>query len=143
MQDYLQLAISNRSAMKRLIHRKGIEGYSEDLARVAAMIRPGARLLDAWVADHFGDPFAIVLDGKIISAPRINGPITGGSGEITGNFTTQSANDLAVLLQLQDDPRKLEAIEKRAENARVPAWPWLPMGTAMRHLPLPLVRRLT
>ena len=37
----------------------------------------------------------------------------------------------------------VEAIEKRAENARVPAWPWLPMGTAMRHLPLPLVRRLT
>jgi short-subunit dehydrogenase len=35
------------------------------------------------------------------------------------------------------------AIEKRTAHARVPAWPWRPMGTAMRHLPLPLVRRLT
>lgn len=35
------------------------------------------------------------------------------------------------------------AIEKRSAHARVPAWPWVPMGTAMRHLPLPLVRRLT
>ena len=35
------------------------------------------------------------------------------------------------------------AIEKRTAHARVPSWPWKPMGTAMRHLPLPLVRRLT
>lgn len=37
----------------------------------------------------------------------------------------------------------VSAIEKRAAHARVPAWPWAPMGTALRHLPLPVVRRLT
>lgn len=37
----------------------------------------------------------------------------------------------------------VSAIEKRSAHARVPAWPWLPMGTALRHLPLPVVRRFT
>ena len=46
---------------------------------------------------ELGKRFAIILDGKYISAPVINGPIQGGSGQITGNFTAATANDLAVL----------------------------------------------
>jgi hypothetical protein len=37
----------------------------------------------------------------------------------------------------------VEAIEKERANALVPAWPWVPLGAAMRHLPLPLVRKIT
>ena len=48
---------------------------------------------------NVGKRFAIVLDNQVITAPTIQQPITGGTGQITGNFTSQSANDLAVLLR--------------------------------------------
>ena len=57
--------------------------------------------------------FAIVLDGKVISAPRILGPITGGSGQITGNFTVEQADNLAVLLRAGALPAKLTVVEER------------------------------
>ena len=49
--------------------------------------------------ENVGRPFAIVLDGKVISAPVIRSPITGGTGQITGNFTVDEANSLAILLR--------------------------------------------
>src|ERR1700722_11541069 len=64
-------------------------------------------------SDNVGRPFAIVLDGKVISAPRILGPITGGSGQITGNFTVAQANELAVLLRAGALPAKLTTVEER------------------------------
>ena len=63
-------------------------------------------------SDNVGRPFAIVLDGKVISAPRILGPITGGSGQITGNFTVEQADNLAVLLRAGALPAKLTVIEE-------------------------------
>ncbi|HEV2673213.1 MAG TPA: protein translocase subunit SecD [Aliidongia sp.] len=57
--------------------------------------------------------FAIVLDKKVISAPVINEPITGGSGVISGSFTVQSANDLALLLRAGALPASLSIIEER------------------------------
>ena len=48
---------------------------------------------------NVGRRFAIVLDNKVISAPVIREPIIGGSGQISGNFTLQTANDLAILLE--------------------------------------------
>jgi preprotein translocase subunit SecD len=57
--------------------------------------------------------FAIILDGKVISAPRILSPITGGSGQITGNFTVEQADDLAVLLRSGALPAKLTVVEER------------------------------
>ena len=54
-----------------------------------------------------------MLDGKVISAPRILGPITGGSGQITGNFTVEQANNLAVLLRAGALPAKLTVVEER------------------------------
>ena len=59
----------------------------------------GARKFGDATARNVGKKFAIVLDGKIISAPVINGAITGGSGIITGNFTPESAAELALLLR--------------------------------------------
>lgn len=57
--------------------------------------------------------FAIILDGEIISAPNIQSAILGGSGIITGNFTVQSANDLALLLRAGALPAKLTVMEER------------------------------
>lgn len=63
--------------------------------------------------ENVGKPFAIILDGQVISAPRINEPILGGSGIIQGNFTTQSANELAILLRSGKLPVALTVIEER------------------------------
>jgi preprotein translocase subunit SecD len=59
----------------------------------------GARQFGDYTAAHVGQPFAIVLDQKVISAPVINEAIRGGSGIITGNFTIESSTNLAVLLR--------------------------------------------
>jgi len=64
--------------------------------------------------DNVGRLFAIVLDGRVISAPRIRTAILGGSGIITGNFTTQSAADLALLLRAGALPADLVIIEERS-----------------------------
>ena len=64
-------------------------------------------------SENVGKLFAIILDGKVISAPRILGPITGGSGQITGNFTVEKADELAVLLRAGALPAKLTVVEER------------------------------
>jgi len=66
---------------------------------------------------NVGRPFAIVLDGEVLSAPVIREPITGGSGQISGNFTVESANDLAALLRAGALPAKLTVIEERTVGA--------------------------
>ena len=73
----------------------------------------GARRFAEITKANVGRPFAIVLDGKVISAPVIREPITGGRGQISGNFTTQSANDLAVLLRAGALPAPLTIVEER------------------------------
>jgi SecD/SecF fusion protein len=66
---------------------------------------------------NVGHPFAIVLDDKVLSAPVIREPITGGSGQISGSFTVQQANDLAALLRAGALPAKLTVIEERTVGA--------------------------
>ncbi|MDI7863927.1 protein translocase subunit SecDF [Rhizobiaceae bacterium n13] len=62
---------------------------------------------------NVGRPFAIVLDDQVISAPVIREPIIGGSGQISGNFTVEGANDLAVLLRAGALPATLTVVEER------------------------------
>ena len=62
---------------------------------------------------NVGHLFAIVLDDKILTAPVINEPITGGRGEISGNFTAQSATDLSLLLRAGALPAPLTVVEER------------------------------
>ena len=62
---------------------------------------------------NVGRPFAIVLDEKVITAPVIREPITGGQGQISGSFTVRSANDLAVLLRAGALPAPLTVVEER------------------------------
>ena len=73
----------------------------------------GARRFADVTKNNVGRPFAIVLDNKVISAPVIREPILGGRGQISGHFTAQSANDLAVLLRAGALPAPLTVIEER------------------------------
>jgi preprotein translocase subunit SecD len=73
----------------------------------------GARRFGEATRDNVGKPFAIVLDNKVISAPVIREAITGGSGVISGGFTVQSANDLALLLRAGALPAPLNILEER------------------------------
>jgi preprotein translocase subunit SecD len=73
----------------------------------------GARKFAEATQQNVGKPFAIVLDNKVISAPVIREPILGGSGQISGNFTVQGANDLAILLRAGALPAPLTIIEER------------------------------
>jgi SecD/SecF fusion protein len=74
--------------------------------------RIGAKRFADISTRHVGEPFAIVLDGKVISAPVIREPILGGQGQISGNFSVQDANDLAVLLRAGALPAPLAVVEE-------------------------------
>jgi SecD/SecF fusion protein len=73
----------------------------------------GATRFGQATQQNVGRLFAIILDNHVISAPRINEPILGGSGQISGNFTAQTANDLAVLLRAGALPATLTVVEER------------------------------
>lgn len=73
----------------------------------------GALRFGKLTAENVGKPFAIILDGQVISAPRINEPILGGSGQISGNFTTEEANSLAIVLRSGALPARLVPVEQR------------------------------
>ncbi len=75
--------------------------------------RLGAQKFGRATTDNVGKRLAIILDGKIISAPNINEPITSGNGMISGNFTFQEATDLALLLRSGALPTPLEVVEER------------------------------
>jgi preprotein translocase subunit SecD len=77
----------------------------------------GARRFAQVTQENVGRPFAIVLDNEVISAPVIREPILGGSGQISGNFTVQQANDLAILLRAGALPAPLTIIEERTVGA--------------------------
>lgn len=77
----------------------------------------GARRFAKLTTEHVNERFAIVLDDKVLSAPNIREPIPGGRGQISGNFTLQSAKDLAVLLRSGALPAPLEVIEERTVGA--------------------------
>ncbi len=78
------------------------------------------RFADATI-QNVGKRFAIILDNRVISAPVIQEPITGGSGQITGNFTLKDANDLALVLKSGALPAKLKVEEQRTVGAELGA----------------------
>ncbi len=75
--------------------------------------RVGAKKFGKATSENVGKQLAIILDGKIISAPSIREPILGGSGQISGNFDFQSATDLALLLRSGALPAPMNIIEER------------------------------
>ena len=81
----------------------------------------GAKRFGRVTQENVGLPFAIVLDNKVISAPVIREPILGGTGQISGSFSVQEANDLSVLLRSGALPAKLTVIEERTVGASLGA----------------------
>jgi len=73
----------------------------------------GARDFGDYTAENIGNPFAIVLDEEVISAPTIQSHIPGGSGIITGDFTVEESTQLAILLRAGALPAGLEFLEER------------------------------
>lgn len=73
----------------------------------------GGRRFARATQENVGKPFAIILDNQLISAPRINQPILGGAGIISGSFTTKSANELAIMLRSGKLPVALTVVEER------------------------------
>lgn len=74
----------------------------------------GARKFCEATRENVGKPFAIVLDNEVISAPVINEPICGGSGQISGGFTVKDAADLSLLLRAGALPAPLQVVEERS-----------------------------
>ena len=79
------------------------------------------RFAEATAPQNRGKRFAIILDGKVISAPTINEPIPSGSGQITGGFTIQSASEMVNLLNGGALPAPLKVEERRVVTAELGA----------------------
>jgi len=77
----------------------------------------GSRLFCRISRENVGKRFAILLDGQVLTAPNIQEPICGGTGQISGNFTAQSANELAVMLRAGALPAPLSVIDERLVDA--------------------------
>jgi len=92
------------------------QGFDQDNRPVVELTfnTTGARRFGRVTQENVNKPFAIILDDKILSAPNINEPILGGRAQISGNFTVQTANDLAVSLASGKLPVKLNVIEERS-----------------------------
>ena len=99
-------------------------GYDQQTSRSVVSFKldtRGAITFGEITTANVGKRFAIVLDNQVITAPVIQQPITGGSGQISGSFTTQSANDLAVLLRAGALPASLDIVEERTVDASLGA----------------------
>ena len=99
---------------ENLIDAKGSFDPSQGHAVSFRFDTTGAQKFGKATTDNVGKRFAVILDGVVITAPVINSAITGGSGIITGNFTSQEAADLAVLLRAGALPAPLSIIEERS-----------------------------
>ena len=97
------------------------QGYDQDGRAVVDITfnTAGARRFGRVTQENVNKPFAIILDDKVLSAPNINEPILGGRAQISGNFTVQTANDLAVSLASGKLPVKLNVIEERTVSAEL------------------------
>jgi preprotein translocase subunit SecD len=92
--------------------RLGFDQYNRPSINFRFDSKGATRFADVTI-HNTGKRFAIILDNRVISAPVIETPITGGTGEITGNFTQQSATDLAQLLKSGALPAPLNVVEQR------------------------------
>ncbi len=94
-------------------------GFDQSAARAGQAVvnfrfkGKGAKTFEEFTGAHVGQYLTIILDNEVISSPQIQSRITGGQGQITGNFTIESARDLAVLLRGGSLPIPVEVIENR------------------------------
>jgi preprotein translocase subunit SecD len=100
------------------------QGFEQQSNRPVVNIKfdsQGGRRFARTTQENVGKPFAIILDGKVLSAPRINEPILGGSAQISGNFTVETANELAIALRSGKLPVALKVIEERTVGPQLGA----------------------
>ena len=93
------------------------QGFDQQSGQPVVNIRfdsAGSRRFGRVTQENVNKPFAIILDNVVLSAPNINEPILGGQAQISGNFTVQSANELAVQLRSGKLPVELKVIEERS-----------------------------
>lgn len=90
------------------------DGQTNDPVVAFRFNATGARKFGDITSQNVGKLFAIILDNKVITAPVIRSPILGGSGIISGGFTVESANDLALLLRAGALPAPLKIVEERS-----------------------------
>ena len=91
----------------------GLNNQTNETIVSFTLDRSGAKKFGRITTENVGRRLAIILDNKIISAPQIREPILGGNGQISGNFTFQSATDLALLLRSGSLPAPLNIVEER------------------------------
>ena len=92
------------------------QGFDQTTNEAVVNIRfnsAGAKRFGRVTQDNVGKPFAIILDDVVLSAPNINEPILGGQAQISGSFTVDSANKLAIQLRSGKLPIALKVIEER------------------------------
>ena len=93
------------------------QGFDQQTGEPVVTIRldaNGARRFGRVTTENVGKPFAIILDNKVLSAPSIREPILGGTSQISGGFTVESANELAVSLAAGNLPVDFNVIEERS-----------------------------
>lgn len=93
---------------------------NENIVNIQFNQQGGKRFADL-TTKNVNKPFAIILDGKVLSAPNINEPILGGAARISGSFTAESANNLAIALRSGALPVDLKVIEERTVGATLGA----------------------
>lgn len=92
------------------------QGYDQTSNQPVVNIRfdgAGGRRFAKVTQENVGKPFAIILDGQVLSAPNINEPILGGSAQISGSFSVEGANQLAIALRSGKLPIALKVVEER------------------------------
>ena len=118
------LVVERRSLITGEMLTDAQSGFNQQTGQAVVNFRfnsTGARRFGQVTTQNVGKRFAIVLDDRIMSAPNINEPITGGSGQISGSFTPQTANDLAVVLRAGALPTRLNVEEQRTVGAELGA----------------------
>lgn len=124
MRDGGQIAVQDRVALAGDHLTSAASEIDPQTGRPVVSFRfdtAGALEFGRITAENVGRPFAIVLDGEVLTAPVIQQPIMGGSGQITGNFTLEETQNLAVLLNSGSLPASLEIIEERTVGASLGA----------------------
>jgi preprotein translocase subunit SecD len=100
------------------------QGFDQQNNRPVVNIRfdsAGGRKFARVTQENTGKPFAMILDNQVLSAPNINEPILGGSAQISGNFTVNTANQLAIALRSGKLPVALKVIEERTVGPQLGA----------------------
>lgn len=93
--------------------------YTQQFVLAFDLDREGALIFCRITRDYTGQRFAILLDNQVLTAPTVNEPICGGTGQISGNFTPQSATELASVSKRRRSASAAYRRRRRRPSARV------------------------